>query len=449
MVHTIILPKLGQMTEESTIVHWLKREGELVSKGEILFEMETDKSIMEVESFFDGTLLKILVPEGDTVPVMTPVAFIGTPGETLPELETSRPPVTAQSSRPVTERIPVPQVTKPAEKTSVPQPAAPPVFAATVKEIPPRQKISPRARKLIKESLIDPAFIRGSGPDGRILERDVTNYLEESGYYRIRCTPAAKRMAADNHLLLPAIKGSGENGKILVADVERALAERPKPLSKMRQIIARRMRESVITIPHFQVTVAVDLTEVSCLREQLKAEGKAYSINDFVLKAVAMALVEHPIVNSSFENEFVSWHAHVNLGMAVSVEDGLLVPVIEQAENMTLAEICDSANALVDKARQRRLSAEEMEGGTFTVSNMGMLGVESFTAIINPGQSAILAVAGVADQPLVLNGEIVIRKIMKMTLSADHRIIDGVLAAQFLNSIKSKLEDHSLWKTMI
>lgn len=166
MVHTIILPKLGQMTEESTIVRWLKREGELVSKGEILFEMETDKSIMEVESFFDGTLLKILVPEGGNVPVMTPVAFIGTPGEALPELEPSRPPVTAQSSQPATERIPVPQGTKPAEKTSVPQPAAPPVIPAVVKEIPPRQKISPRARKLIKESLIDPASVREAGRPG-------------------------------------------------------------------------------------------------------------------------------------------------------------------------------------------------------------------------------------------------------------------------------------------
>lgn len=281
------------------------------------------------------------------------------------------------------------------------------------------------------------------------MERDVTKYLEESGYYRIQCTPAAKRLAADNHLLLPAIQGSGENGKILVADVERVLAERPKLLGKMRQIIARRMRESVNTIPHFQVTVAVDLTEVSRLREQLKAEGTGYSINDFVLKAAAMALVEHPTVNSSFENESISWHAHVNLGMAVSVEDGLLVPVIKQAENMTLAEIRDDARALAEKARQRRLSAEEMAGGTFTVSNLGMLGVESFTAIINPGQSAILAVAGVADQPVVLNGEIVIRKIMKMTISADHRIMDGALAAEFINSIKSKLEDHSLWKAMI
>jgi pyruvate dehydrogenase E2 component (dihydrolipoamide acetyltransferase) len=235
----------------------------------------------------------------------------------------------------------------------------------------------------------------------------------------------------------------------LVVDVERALAERPKLLGKMRQIIARRMRESVNTIPHFQVTLAVDLTEVSRLREQLKAEGAGYSINDFVLKAAAMALVEHPTVNSTFENESVSWHAHVNLGMAVSVEDGLLVPVIKQAEDMTLAEIRDDARALAEKARQRRLSAEEMVGGTFTVSNLGKLGVESFTAIINPGQSAILAVAGVADQPVVVNGEIVIRKIMKMTISADHRIIDGALAAEFINSIKSKLEDHSLWKAMI
>jgi pyruvate dehydrogenase E2 component (dihydrolipoamide acetyltransferase) len=449
MVHTIILPKLGQMTEESTILRWLKREGDLVSKGDTLFEMETDKAVMEAESFFDGTLLKILVPEGVNVPVMTPVAFVGAPGEALPDLEPSRPPATASSPQPSAEPIPVSPAAKPVEKPSARQPSAPPVVSPGAEMVPPRQKISPRARRLIKESLIDPALVRGSGPGGRVVERDVTHFLEDSGYSRIRFTPAAKRLMADHRLFLPMIQGSGENGKITVADVERALAERPKPLSKMRQIIARRMRESASSIPHFQVTMAVDLTEVSRWREQLKTEGMAFSINDFVLKAVAMALVEYPAVNSSFENDSVSWHAHVNLGMAVSVEEGLLVPVIQQVEKLTLMEVRDQSRILAEKARQRRLSVEEMTGGTFTVSNLGMLGVESFTAIINPGESAILAVAGVADQPAVLNGEIVIRKIMKMTISADHRVLDGALAAEFLNSIKRKLEDPSLWKAMI
>jgi len=443
MVRPITMPKLGQSEEEVTLLRWIKKEGDPVAKGEILFEIETEKAVLEVESFFEGTLLKIVVPGGGTVPVQSVVGFIGEPGEPVPEA----------AIRTVT-----PQKAEPAMGAPVSAPLAgkrghiePPLHAAVPPqhvESPESFRISPRAAQLARESGIDPRPIRGTGPEGRIVERDVRAYLEAKGYDRLRITPTAKKLAASESIDVLALPVPGDAPRIRRADVERAIAERPKPMSRMRQVIAARVAQSAATAPHFFVTVSVDLTELSALREELKAKGRAYTVTDFILKAAALALVEFPDVNSTTDGRNVWWHSKVHLGLVVSLEQGLVVPVIRNADDLTLEQIHRRAAELTEKARAGKLTPEEMSGSTFTVSNMGMLDVENFTAIINPEESAILAVSSAMKQPVVKNDQVVIRSMMKMTLSCDHRIIDGALAARFINAIKRRLEETSLWKRL-
>jgi pyruvate dehydrogenase E2 component (dihydrolipoamide acetyltransferase) len=263
--------------------------------------------------------------------------------------------------------------------------------------------ISPRAAALAGRSAIDPAAIKGSGPMGRVVERDVKEALDARG-------------------------------------------DQSVPMTKMRQIIAQRLTQSFRDIPHFYVTVSVDMTGLAALREQLKASGSPCTITDFISQAVVLSLVEFPGVNSSTDGVATRRHSHVNLGLAVSVPGGLVVPVIHRAGSLTLREISAASRQLADKARAGKLTPDDMSGGTFTISNMGMLNVENFSAIINPGEGAILAVATAFPQPVAREGGIFVRQMMKMTLSVDHRLVDGAAGAQFINAIKSKLEDAALWK---
>jgi pyruvate dehydrogenase E2 component (dihydrolipoamide acetyltransferase) len=309
-------------------------------------------------------------------------------------------------------------------------------------------RISPRAAKLARESAVNPSPIVGTGPYGRIVERDVKNYLESKGYYQLRIAPAAKRLAAEEGIDILSLGAKNGPGRITVASIERAIAEKPQPMSRMRQVIAARLTESFTTTPHFFVTVAADMTELVNFRSKLKAQGASYTLTDFILKAVALSLAEFPIVNSSTDGKNVRWHSKVHLGLAVNLEQGLVVPVMRDADELSLAELHDCTSALVAKARAGKLTPDEMGGSTFTVSNMGMLDIENFTAIINPGESAILAVSSTLKQPAVKDGRIVVRDIMRMTLSSDHRIIDGATAARFANAIKQKLEEISLWKRL-
>ena len=456
MIQAIVMPKFGQTVEESSIQRWLKREGDSVSNGEILFEIETDKAVLEVPSFSEGTLLKIVVPEGSTVPVLTTVAYVGDPGEKIPEPEP--PPVAAGQGREAlvaesgsaAAQPPQPQAARRA--TPSPVERTPPAAVEPTAAPPPgpvRFKISPRAAKLARQSAIDPTPIHGTGPGGRVVEKDVTAYLEASGYGQIRIAPAAKRRAIQESVDILLLDGAGDTGRIRVSDVERAIAEKPKPMSRMRQTIARRMTESFTTTPHFYVTVAVDMTELVSLASEMKAQGGAYKINDFLLKAVAVTLLEFPAVNSTTDGKQVRWHGRVHLGLAVALEDGLVVPVIRDADRLSLADLHDRAAELAAKARSGKLGPKELGGSTFTISNMGMLDVENFTAIINPGESAILAVSSVLKQPVVRDDQVVVRSIMKMTVSADHRIVDGALAARFANAIKNKLEDMSVWRSLL
>lgn len=450
MATPIIMPKFGQMTEESAIVEWLKKEGDKVDKGDILFTVETDKSVMEVESFEAGTLIKIVVPPRVNVPVQSTVGFLGNPGEAIPAVTAPAPaaPKPAAAAAPVAApaAIRAPIAAPVSTPTAAPVPA--PVVPLPIPAAPSLFRISPRAAALAKHSVIDATRIKGTGPEGRIVEKDVQNYLQQHSYANLRISPAAKELAAKEKLDVLAIQATDDSSRISVADVQRAVAEKPKPMSKMRQVIAQRLTQSFRDTPHFYVTVSVDMTELITYRSQLKAAGAPYTVTDFIAEAVVLTLQEFPDVNSSTDGKTTRWSSHVNLGIAVSLEQGLVVPVIRAAEQLPLLELSQRTKSLAEKARAGKATPDELSGGTFTISNMGMMDVESFGAIINPGESAILAVASTKPTPVVRDGKVVVRQIMKLTLSCDHRIVDGALGAKFINGIKAKLEDLELWKRL-
>ena len=449
MATPIIMPKFGQMTEESAIVEWLKKEGDKIAKGDILFTVETDKSVMDVEAFEAGTLLKIVVKPGVSVPVQSMVGFLGQPGDAIPEVTAPAPAPRPQAE--VGRAVPSAPAAPGQPSNQPPLQAA---VAPTIQQSihPPIQpalfRISPRAAALARDCVIDPSRITGSGPGGRVVEKDVKAYLEAKGYSQLRISPAAKQLAAKEKLDVLAIQGTADSGRISVADVERTLAEKPKPMSKMRQIIAQRLTQSVVTAPHFFVTVEVDMTDLVKFRAQLKEKGAPYTVTDFISQAVVLTLKEFPAVNSATDGKTTRWNSHVHLGVAVSLEQGLVVPVIRNADELTMAELNVRAKELAEKARTGKLAPDEMSGSTFTISNMGMLDVENFTAIINPGESAILAVSSTLKKAVVRDDKVVVRSIMKVTLSSDHRIIDGAMAARFSNAVKQKLEDIELWKLL-
>jgi pyruvate dehydrogenase E2 component (dihydrolipoamide acetyltransferase) len=395
---------------------------------------------MEVESFEEGTLLKIVVAPGVNVPVQSTVGFLGKPGEAIPTITTPAP-ATPKKSEPT----PVTKSAVPSRSAvAAPVPATP---APVIPAASSRFKISPRARALAEKAVIDPKKITGTGPEGRIVEKDVQIYLETKGYNRLRVTPSAKNLAQKEELDLLSI-APGEGGRIGVEDVQRAVAEKPKAMSKMRQIIAQRLQQSMVTAPHFFVTVEVDMTDLVVFRAELKTKGAPYTVTDFISESVVLTLKEFPEMNSSTDGKTTRWNSHVHLGVAVSLEQGIVVPVIRNAEELTLAELNARAKELADKARTGKLAPDEMTGSTFTISNMGMLDVENFTAIINTGEAGILAVSSTLKKPVVRADKIVVRSIMKITLSSDHRLIDGAMAARFANAVKAKLEDIELWKRL-
>jgi pyruvate dehydrogenase E2 component (dihydrolipoamide acetyltransferase) len=440
MATPIVMPKFGQMTEESTIVEWFKKEGDSVAKGDMLFAVETDKSVMEVESFEEGTLLKIAVKPGTAVPVQSIVGFLGKPGEPIPEIPKPAPSPVAP---PPAVGAPAPAAPRTPSSAVAPSNTA----VATIASPPAQFRISPRAQALARDCVIDPARIKGTGPQGRVVEKDVKAYLAAKNYQRLRISPAAKRLAAKEQIDILSI--ATKDGRIGVAEVQRAAAEKPVAMTKIRQVIAERLAQSVVTAPHYYVTVSVDMTDLVAYRASLKAEGATYSITDFIAYAAVMTLKEFPQFNSATDGRTMRWKSQVHLGLAVSVEQGLMVPVVFNADELNMTELSTLAKDLVAKARAGKLAPDEMSGSTFTISNMGMLDVENFTAIINPGEAAILAVSSTIDRPVARDGKVVIRSIMKMTLSSDHRLIDGASAARFMNAIKNKLEETETWKPLM
>jgi pyruvate dehydrogenase E2 component (dihydrolipoamide acetyltransferase) len=448
MVNAIIMPKLNQSEDDCIIVKWRVKPGDKVKKNEILFEIETEKAVLEVESFYDGTLLKIVVPEGVATPVNATVAWVGEPGEKVPDVAPPPPAAAAPIPAPVAPAATKTQTAAAAPVAAVAVTAPVPFPSAAAPAPARRQAVSPRARALARNSAVSTDSIRGTGPGGRVVEKDVRAYLDSKGYGQLRITPAAKALALREKVDILTVRGTGDSGRIMTGDIERSLRERPRALSKMRQIIAQRLTQSVVTAPHFFVTVPVDMTDLLKFRHVLKTRGAPFSVTDFVLESVALSLVEFPAMNSSTDGKTARWHSAVHLGMATSLEDGLVVPVIRNAQDLSLAELHAAVVALAGKARDGKLLPDEMTGSTFTVSNMGMLNIENFTAIINPGESGILAVSSTVQTPVVRDGRIVVREVMKITLSSDHRLIDGAVAARFVNAIKSKLEDINLWKSL-
>jgi len=474
MAYPILMPKPGQMTEECIVVAWHKREGDPVHKGDILFEIETEKSTMEVEAFDEGVLLRIVADVGATMPVNTICGWVGQLGEAIPAVTAALPsaPASAPTRVPDVRALDELASSQPVEsgdleRNDVPRSAA--LVPASDRASSP---ISPRAAGLAAMHGIDPRTISGTGPGGRIVERDIAALIAaglasaaevhiprplaaarptatptesvsaaQAPTSALAIEPEALELAAFGFVTSIGVLGSGPAGRVTKADVERALREQPQPLSRMRQVIARRLTESYTTTPHFAVTVAVDMTALQQLREELQALPPAYSITDFIAAAVIAALVEFPVVNSCTDGKLVWVREHVDLGLAVALEAGLLIPVIRHAERMRLPELHESVATLVAAARAGTLPPQDLSGSSFTISNMGMLGVEHFTAIINPGEAAILAVSSTVPSPVVIKGAIGIRQIMRMTLSADHRLVDGALAARFLDSVRRSLED--------
>jgi dihydrolipoamide dehydrogenase len=415
MARPILMPKPGQMTEECTLIIWRKAVGDPVHRGDVLFEIETDKSTMEVETFEEGVLLAQVAAEGETVPVNGVCGWIGQAGEAVPETPAAAAPSASAPSAPAAAAAPAESGPAPAPAAPSPThaPAATPVPAAPFATPAGDAKVSPRARRLAATAGIDPTGIRGTGPGGRVVERDVQ---------------AAIAVGASAPVS-PATTASAVLGE-----------EAPQRMSQMRRVIAKRLTESWTTTPHFTVTVAVDASKLMALRATLKAAGSNLTVTDFVLAATADTLAEFPDVNARTDGASVWPRSRVHLGIAVSVPSGLVVPVIRDADTLSVPEIHDRAASLAASARAGTATVDDLTGSTFTVSNLGMFGVEEFSAIINPGEAAILAVSAAIPTPIAIDDRVEVRPVMKLTLSADHRIVDGAMGAQFTRALQARLE---------
>ena len=452
MATSIVMPQLGSDMREGTIVRWLKEEGEAVTRGEIIAEIETDKAVVEFSPTTGGVLRRIVAGAGDIVPVGQLIAVIGDADEALPdELAAPTSPVVAAEAPPAT---PAPAPTPVAESP----PAAP----------DGEVRASPIARRLAREKGVDLANLTGSGPGGRIVEADVlaaAAVLSAPG--GVLASPLARRLAREGGIDLSSLTGSGPGGRIVEADVLAAsvapAVETPAPalaeaaaepaaapagdqvqLSRMRQTIARVTSDSKREAPHFYVAADIDMSKAMDLRRDINDQvdpDSRVSVNDLIVKASAMAIGRHPKFNSFFRDEYLQMNPSINVGIAIALESGLIVPGIPGCEGRSLAEIAVASRDLAARATSGTLRADEYTGTTYSVSNLGMFGVDSFTAIIYPPHAAILAVGAVKEQPVVRSGEITIAQIMKATLSVDHRVADGAEAAQFLSEIRRLLEN--------
>ncbi|MCY4085524.1 MAG: dihydrolipoamide acetyltransferase family protein [Actinomycetia bacterium] len=429
MAIELTLPRLGQGMESGTIVRWLKSEGEHVAKGEPLYELDTEKVTQEVESDAEGVLLRILTGEGEEVPVGQPVAVIGEPGEEAPAASTDAAGASAAVPAPTEE--PAPAV------ASAPGAVAEAPTAQPVARGPARTKASPLARRMAKERGIDLAAVRGTGPEGRIVAEDIE-----------------RAAAGDVELAVPAVLETPAAPPAPPPAVPAPLPAVGLPpavevvaLSRMRKTIARRMSKSW-QAPHFQVSMTADVERMIELRETLgnatPEGGVRPTYSDVVTKLVAVALMRNPAMNAHYAGEEVVRYAAVNIGLAIAVEDGLVVPVIAGCERRTIAEIAVARQDLVERSRSGSLTAADFDGGTFTISNLGMYGVERFVAVLNPPQVGILAVGAIESRAVVDDGEIVVRPRMELTLSCDHRAVDGAQASEFLATIKQLLQQPTL-----
>mgnify|MGYP001335867483 CR=1 FL=1 len=425
MAIVINMPRLSDTMTEGVVAKWHKKIGDTVNEGDLLAEIETDKATMEFEAFpgQEGKLLYIGTGEGETAPVDTVLAILGDEGEDIEALKAGD---AAPAEAPTEEVAPEPvEAPEPAE---APAPAPAPVATSAAAPAPAAPvttdsgvKASPLARKLAADRGIDLNMVQGSGDHGRIVKRDVDSF---NPAFHTSAQPGAAAAAP-----APSAPAGVEN----YTDY---------PVSQMRKVIAKRLSESKFTAPHFYVTMDIDMDNAIAARKAMNASGEVkISFNDLVIKATALALKNHPAVNSSWMEDFIRINDHVHIGVAVAIDDGLLVPVLRHADQMALSHISTSVKDLAGKAKDKKLQPSDWEGNTFTISNLGMFGVEEFTAIVNPPDAGILAVGGIKQVPVVKDGQVVPGNVMKVTLSLDHRVADGASGAAFLQSLKAYLEN--------
>lgn len=460
MAEIIIMPKLGFNMDEGKLVEWYKNEGDAVKKGEPLFSVETDKTNMDIEATGDGVVKALLINAGDKIPVTLPIAVVAGADEDVSALIAQAKAELADGGVAV-EAGEAPAAAAPAKEE--PKKAAAPAAADG------KRKITPRARRVAAENDLDlaTADIVGTGWEGGICEKDVLEYLASN---KVKISPVAKAMADAEGVDISAIKGTGANGKIMKSDIEAALAAKPAaaaagaavqeaqfsadgkeileeiPYAGVRKVIGDRLAQSKFTAPHLYFTQKVDLTELLKLRKQVNdAQDKKTSVTDYIARATVIALQKYPEMNASLIGDKIVKYKSVNLGIAVASPTGLIVPNVKNAQNLSVVELSKASTPLFDKARAGKLAYDEYNGGTFTISNLGMFGIENFTAIINPPEVGILAISSTKDEPAVIvnaagEKEIAIRPMMNIQLTVDHRLIDGLLAAQFVTEIKKLLE---------
>ena len=429
MATKVIMPKLSPTMEEGQISRWLKKEGDKVSMGEPLAEIDTDKATMEMQALGNGVLRKILINEGQSAPLGQIIAVIGEPNEDISSLLSEAP-----AAAPKPEEQPKQQE----------QPAAAPAPA------PQQPKVA--------------AAAAGTVGDGRQLQAATSDSA------RLIVSPLAARMAAEAGLDLRSLQGSGPGGRIIKRDIEAAMSQ-PKPApapagfpraveagrfpqaaasgyhdepaSEIRKTIAKRLVTSLGPVPHFFLTTEIEMDRAAEMRRGINAldPDLKISVNDIIVKVAAAALIQHPEVNASFQEKFIRYYEHADVGVAVAIEEGLITPVVRSADQKSLSEIATEVRELAERARSRRLKPEEYTGATFSISNLGMFGIDEFTAVINPPEGAILAVGAISPKPVVRENDIVIRQMMRVTMSCDHRVIDGATGARFLQTFKKILEN--------
>ena len=426
MAEIIRMPKMSDTMEEGVIATWLKKVGDDVKSGDILAEVETDKATMELESYDDGILLHIGVKDGDSVPVDGVIAIIGEKDENvksiLEELD-DNPPVDKEDieSNDIEEETDINKenTETPVAKVDTEEDEVLEDSSNNTDLSDSRVKASPLAKKLADEKGISLLNIKGSGDGGRIIKQDIENYSD---------IKPLESESKKQEITLPTIYSEESYEEI--------------PVSQMRKTISKRLAESKFSAPHFYLTMEINMDNCIEGRKKINETSEIkISFNDIILKACAVALRKHPMVNASFLTDKIRVNNHVHIGVAVAVDEGLLVPVIKFADNKSLSHISTEVKMLANKAKNKQLQPSEWEGNTFTISNLGMFGIDEFTAIINPNDSCILAVGGIKNTPIIKNGEIVPGNVMKVTLSCDHRIVDGALGASFLQTLKELIED--------
>ncbi|HJV20896.1 MAG TPA: pyruvate dehydrogenase complex dihydrolipoamide acetyltransferase [Sediminibacterium sp.] len=414
MEEVVLMPRLSDTMTEGVIAGWQKNIGDTVKKGEVLADIETDKATMELESYKDGILLYQGAKAGEKILVNDLLCIIGKEGLDVAAIVAAAKSGGAQPA---------------AVATTAPAPAAQPATAPAASPVAVTETVinegrifaSPLAKKLAAEKGVDLRFVKGSGDNGRITKTDIENYVPAAA-------PAAPAAKPATTTAAPAVAGL-----VSFTDV---------PVSQMRKVIAKRLSESLFTAPHFYLTMSINMDAAIEARAKMNEVAKVkISFNDMVVKATAMALKQNPKVNSSWMGDFIRYNNHINIGVAVAVEDGLLVPVVRYADSKSLSQIGAEVKEFAQKAKDKKLQPADWEGSTFTISNLGMFGIDQFTAIINPPDSCILAVGGIAAEPVVKNGQIVPGNIMKVTLSCDHRVVDGATGSAFLQTLKQLLEE--------